>query len=245
MNGKGKDAAQRMLAMIVIVAMLAVMGIPPSVIIFFAIVTFFIWRAVQRTEQQELGRIFEFYAKANDILRDEERRWYGFEVAEVIEDGERVLHAMIDPPPLVHFALGSLYHYAGKHEEATEHLAYVVENEHSDERQRFSPSPELRRYVRILRKLERDPSEAPQVIAAMRSLDRARRTRAPSLLEASRAKLNANQMLAAATEAHAQKEADAAKKTATVLRSNVLPPAAPPPIAEVLRNVYEEEKKTA
>src|ERR671939_722296 len=190
MSSKGRESAQRLLAIIVIVAMLVVMGIPPSVVVFFAIVTYFIWRAVQRSEHQETGRIFEFYISANEILRDEERRWYGFEIAEVIDRGERVLHSMTDPPPLVYYALGALYHKAGDHEAAAEHLSYIVENGLSDERHRLAPSSELRRYVHILRKLEREPAEAPQTMAAIRSLDRARRNRAATLLAESRERLN-------------------------------------------------------
>lgn len=249
MTGQGKESAQRMLAIIVIIAMLAVMGIPPAVIIFFAVVTYLIWRAVQRSEHQETGRIFEFYISANDILRDEERRWYGFEVSEVIERGERVLHSMTDPPPLVYFTLGALYNYAGDHEAAIEHLAYVVESEHSSELRRLAPSPELRRYVHILRKLEREPAEAPQTMAAIRSLDRARRTRAASLLAASREQL-------IISPAYAHKHAvpitpreqspspgDAAKQAAQNQRPNTIAP--PPSITEVLRDVFEEEKRTA
>src|ERR671939_269046 len=190
MNNKGKEAAQRLLAIIVIMAMLGVMGIPFSVIIFFATVTFFIWRAVPHTEYQETGRVFEFYIAANDVLRDEERHWFGFEIAEVIERGEHILHSMTDPPPLVYFSLGALYHKAGDHEAAAEHLSYVVENDLSDERHRLAPSSELRRYVHILRKLEREPAEAPQTMAAIRSLDRARRNRAATLLAESRERLN-------------------------------------------------------
>ncbi len=250
MSSKGRESAQRLLAIIVIVAMLVVMGIPPSVVIFFAIVTYFIWRAVQRSEHQETGRIFEFYISANDILRDEERRWYGFEVAEVIDRGERVLHSMADPPPLIYFALGALYHYAGDHEAAAEHLSYVVENDLSEERHRLAPSPELRRYVHILRKLEREPAEAPQTMAAIRSLDRARRNRAASLLAESRERLN---MIPALAQPHQQapdaalqqteSHNDPAPRPAPGKRQSTHVP--PPPIAEVLRDVYEEEKKTA
>src|ERR671939_564866 len=191
MSSKGRESAQRLLAIIVIIAMLVVMGIPPSVVVFFAIVTYFIWRAVQRSEHQETGRIFEFYISANDILRDEERRWYGFEVAEVIDRGERVLNSMTDPPPLVYYALGALYHKAGDHEAAAEHLSYIVENGLSDERHRLAPSSELRRYVHILRKLEREPAVAPQTMAAIRSLDRARHNRAAFMLAECREKLSA------------------------------------------------------
>ena len=256
MGAKGKEATQRLLAIIVIIAMLAMMGIPPSVIIFFTIVTYFIWRAVQRSEHQETGRIFEFYISANDILRDEERRWYGFEVQEVLSRGDRILHAMSDPPPLVYFAMGALYNYMGDHEAAVEHLSFVAENDLADERHRFEPSPELRRYVHILRKLEREPTEAPQTMAAIRSLDRVRRNRADSLLAESRERLRAIPSLNASASSaqqltsrekpspHGEPVARSATTAAASPRrqSNQQ---APPPIADVLRDVYEEEKKTA
>ncbi|MBD0324880.1 MAG: hypothetical protein ICV68_00530 [Pyrinomonadaceae bacterium] len=247
MNSQGREAAQRLLAIIVIVAMLGVMGIPFSVIIFFATVTYFIWRAIQQSERQDTGRIFEFYIRANDILRDEERHWYGFEIAEVIERGERVLHAMSDPPPLIYYALGALYQQAGDHEAAVEHLSYVVDNEQADERHRFAPSPELRRYVNILRKLEREPTEAPQTMAAIRSLDRARRHRAAELLAQSRERLNAVSVISQAPAANKtslkESTTDVTAQNAPAKRAATL--VAPPPISDVLRDVYEEEKKTA
>ncbi len=238
-----------MLAIIVIIAMLAVMGIPVSVIVFFAIVTYFIWRAVQRSEHQETGRIFEFFIAANDILRDEERRWFGFEIAEVIERGERLLHAQTDAPPLVYFALGALYHHAGDHEAAVEHLSYIIENDLSDERHLNAPSPELRRYVHILRKLEREPAEAPQTMAAIRSLERTRRNQGASLLSASRERLNIIPALGSAARhasfAHGERDAAGVEHKSSNGRRQNAAVAPPPPIADVLRDVYEEEKKTA
>ena len=117
---KGQETAQRLIAVVVIMAMLGVMGIPLTVILFFATVVYFVWRAVQRSEQQDVKNIFDFYVAANEILRDDEKRWYGFEISQVIGEGERVLHMMADPPPLVYFALGALYHRAGDHEAAAE-----------------------------------------------------------------------------------------------------------------------------
>ena len=61
---------------------------------------------------------------------------------------------MSDPPPLVHFALGALHHRAGNFQQAENHLAFLVENDKSDEKSRLSATSELRSYVRILRKLE-------------------------------------------------------------------------------------------
>jgi hypothetical protein len=251
MGTKGREALQRILAIIIIIAMLGVMGIPPSVIIFFTVITYFIYRAVQRSEHQETGRIFEFFISANDILRDEDRRWYGFEIMEVIERGERVLHAMTDPPPLVYYALGALYNHAGDHQAAVEHLSYVVENDLADERHRLTPSPELSRYVHILRKLEREPSEAPMTMAAIRSLDRSRRNRAAQLLAESRERLEAIPALVpppaqpapnTVIEHVLTQTENTTRRAATARRPGAQPP---PPIAEVLRDVYEEEKKTA
>ena len=152
---------------------------------------------------------------------------------------------MSDPPPLVYFALGALYNYAGDHEAAVEHLAYVAENETSDERRRFSPTPELRRYVSILRKLEREPAEAPQTMAAIRSLDRLRRGRASFLLADSREHVKADGALSARpTPVHVPEQASSSKDS-SVRSLNAQPPSTPPPITEVLRDLYAEEKKTA
>jgi hypothetical protein len=248
MNNKGKDAAQKILAILIIIAMLGVMGIPFSVIIFFATVSFFIWRAVQHTEHQETGRIFEFYIAANDVVRDEERHWFGFEIAEVIERGEQLLHSMTDPPPLVYYSLGALYYKAGDHEAAAEHLSYIVENDLSNERHRLTPSPELRRYVQILRKLEREPALAPQTMAAIRSLDRARHNRAAFMLAECRERMNLITTLNPASGRDADSYRVSAGNDATMMadstrRQGTHTP--PPPIAEVLRDLYEEEKKTA
>src|SRR5215217_6179825 len=113
---KGQETAQRLIAVVVIMAMLGMMGIPLTVILFFATVVYFVWRAVQRSEQQDVKNIFDFYVAANEILRDEASR--------------------------------------------------------------TNPSAELRRYVDVLRRIEREPNEAPQTTAAIRSLERARRARA-------------------------------------------------------------------
>ncbi|HEY9284293.1 MAG TPA: hypothetical protein VIP46_12635, partial [Pyrinomonadaceae bacterium] len=178
----GKDWGQKLVAILVVLAMLALMGIPLTVLVFFSVVVFFVWRAVDRSEQHETRRVFEFYLAAHEILRDDDRHWYGFEINEAVNQGEAILHAMRDAPPLVYFALGALYQRAGDHEAAAEHLGFVVENESASEEQRSDPSPELRRYVSVLRRLEREPAEGPQTIAAVRSLERLRRARSAALL---------------------------------------------------------------
>lgn len=235
--------------MVVVMAMLGVMGIPLTVIVFFAAVVYFVWRAVQRSEQQDVKNIFDFYIAANEILRDEERRWYGFEINNVIGDGERVLHMMSDPPPLVYFTLGALHHRAGDYETAAEHLSYILEDERGDEHARTHPSSELRRYVEVLRRIEREPTEAPQTMAAMRGLERARRSRASAMLDDARTHLRASQQQQGAIAqggAAQQRAEERGLHTLPGARAPQVPaPPAPPPISDVLRDLYEEEKKTA
>lgn len=184
-----KEKTQYALAFGVIATMLFVAGFPMFVIFFFGIFAYFLWKTFSSPSPNGTREIFEFYLSANEILRDDERRWFGFEVQEVVARGERILQVMNGAPPLVHFTLGALYNKMGDHKSAVNHLSYVVENENSDEATYVYPSPELRNYVRILRKIEREPAEAPQTSAAVRALERARRNRSKTILESSRAQL--------------------------------------------------------
>lgn len=181
-----KENKQYALALGVIATMLFAVGFPMFVIFFFAIFAYFLWKTFSSPSHSGTREIFEFYLAANEVLRDDERRWYGFEVQEVVTRGERILQFMNGAPPLVYFTLGALYNKIGDHKSAVNHLAYVVENETADESTYNYPSPDLRNYVRILRKIEREPSEAPQTSAAIRALERARRNRGKALLEQSR-----------------------------------------------------------
>jgi hypothetical protein len=245
MTAGNKRLTQRLIAIIVIVAILDVIGISPVVMIFFLVVGFLVWRAVQRSENQETGRVFDFYISADEILRDEERHWYGFEITEIISRGEQAFHSMPDPPPLIYFALGALCHRREDYHTAAEYLAYVVEDELSEERRRAVPSPELRRYVRMLRKIEREPSMAPQETAAVRSLERIRRHRAANLLAESRERLLA---VSGSVQSKGSKRPAADSNSAVgldlALRSDrpLSSIIAPPPIAEVLADVYQEDK---
>jgi hypothetical protein len=181
-----KEKSQYAIAFGVIAMMLYITGFPLFVIFFFGILAFFIWKTLSAPSHNGTREIFEFYLLANDILRDDERRWYGFEIQEVIARGERILKYMKGAPPLVYFTLGALYNKIGDHVSAEKQLAHVVENETSDEKTFVYPSPELRAYVKTLRKIEREPAEAPLMSSAVRALERARRNRAKSLLENSR-----------------------------------------------------------
>ena len=183
------EKGQYALAAVVVAAMLIVAGFPAFVVFFFGIFAYFLWKIFTGGSRSETRDIFEFYLAANEMLRDDDRRWYGFEIREVIGRGTRIIQSMTAVPPLVHFTLGALYNKIGEHKEAVTNLANGLESEQSDEMNFVFPSPELRNYVKVLRKIEREPTEAPMTSAAVRSLERARRLRGKSLLEQSRSKL--------------------------------------------------------
>jgi hypothetical protein len=188
-TGTLKENSQYALAFGLIGTMLLIAGFPMFVIFFFGIFAYFLWKTFSQPSRNGTREVFEFYLSANEVLRDDERRWFGFEVQEVIIRGERILQLMNGAPPLVYFTLGALYNKIGDHKSAINHLAYVTENEKADESSYVYPSPDLRNYVRVLRKIEREPSEAPQTSSAVRALERARRNRGKIILENSRLQL--------------------------------------------------------
>ncbi|MEK7723910.1 MAG: hypothetical protein AAB336_06145 [Acidobacteriota bacterium] len=181
-----KEKTQYALTFGVIATMLLVAGFPVFVVGFFGIFAYFLWKTFIQTSPNSTREVFEFYLTANEILRNEERRWFGFEIQEVILNGEVILQRMNGAPPLVYFALGALYNKIGNHKAAVNHLGYVLENDISDESNYLYATPELKEYVKILRKIEREPSEAPQTSAAIRALERTRRNRGKLILEESR-----------------------------------------------------------
>ena len=86
MTSAGK-LTTKAVAIIVIVAMLgAVAFAGHNGVLLWRILV--IWIVARHTQTREVERIFDFYVAADAILREEERRWYGFEIAEVIEQGE-------------------------------------------------------------------------------------------------------------------------------------------------------------
>lgn len=180
------EKGQYALAIIVIASMLIVTEIPVFVVFFFGIFAYFIIRMFTSGTRNETREIFEFYLSANEILRHDDRRWYGFEVQEAIDRGEDIIRRMSAAPPLVRFALGALYNKSGDHKSAVSHLANVLEHHGGDESAIAYPTPELRNYVKILRKIERDPADAPLTSAAVRALERARKVRGKAMLEESR-----------------------------------------------------------
>lgn len=210
-----KENSQYALAFGLIATMLYVAGFPVFVLFFFGIFAYVLWKTFAQPSRSETREIFEFYLSANEMLRDDERRWFGFEVQEVIGRGERVLQLMNGAPPLVYFTLGALYNKIGDYKSAQNHLSYVLENENADESTYNYPSPDLRNYARILRKIEREPAEAPQTSAAIRALERARRNRGKALLESSRVSLKEQESKKRGAALESKKQKELAEKSET------------------------------
>ncbi|MCA1576178.1 MAG: hypothetical protein LC794_02285 [Acidobacteria bacterium] len=234
-SGNGK-LTTKAIAIVIIVAILNAVGLSPVVMVFVTGVVFVIWMFARRAQMREVERIFEFYVAADAILREDERRWYGFEISEVIEHGESMLEIMPDPPPLTYFALGALYQRLGNHAAAVQYLSRLNEDELNDETHRLAPSSQLRRYVMMLRRLEYHPAAEPQTLAAIRNLERSRQRSAAKMLTDSRESLVTAAMAAPAEEAKPEPKAEPFAASAPL--SSI---SAPPPISAVLRDVYQEE----
>ena len=139
-----KDKGQYLLVFGIIASMLVVANIPIFVIFFFGVFAYLVVKILFSGHRSDTREIFEFYLAANEILRDDDRKWFGF----------------------------------------------VLGDNSIDESAYMYPTAELRNYVKVLRKIEREPADAPLTSAAVRSLERSRRLRGPALLEASRKRLS-------------------------------------------------------
>ncbi len=226
-NESLKENTQYVLAFGLIATMLLVAGFPMFVIFFFGIFAYFLWKTFSQPSRNDTREIFEFYLAANEVLRDDERNWFGFEVHDVIGRGERILQMVNGAPPLVYFTLGALYNKIGDHKSAVNHLSYIIENENAVESTYIYPTPELRNYVKVLRKIESEPAEAPKTSAAIRALERARRNRGKFLLENSRVELKElnRKKHQAALEQKKQKELAEQNGNSVTLQNNSDEPA--------------------
>lgn len=205
-----KEKAQYAAALGIIGAMLWVAGFPVFLLFFVGVLTFFIWKVFSSEGRSETRRIFEFYLSANEILREDDRRWYGFEIQEAIGRGEAIYRSMSAAPPLLSFALGALHQKLDDHSSAVKYLTQVVDDPTVREAAIVYPSKELREYVRMLRKIERAPAEAPLTSSAIRALERMRRNRGMKLLEQSRNAL----------AAHPPVETEEVKKLQSIVDAN-------------------------
>lgn len=161
-------------------------GIPLFLLFFVGVLTIFILKVFSSEGRGGARKIFEFYLLANEILRADNRRWFGFELVDAIERGESIIASMPSAPPLLHFTLGALYQKIGRQISAEQYLSKALEGPESDEMSFVQPTRELADYARMLRRIEASPGAAPLTSAAVRSLERLRRTRGHALLDRAR-----------------------------------------------------------
>jgi hypothetical protein len=187
--------------------------------------------------------IFRFYVAANEMLMDDERGRYHFEITEVIKTGQKVIRSMPDAPPLSRFALGALYYSIEDHNAAVEQLGFAAEEEVLKESRHLAPSRQLRRYVSRLRRIERRPKRYAKINAAMASLERMHQERAARLLAESQQQLK---RLVEAHESEMSEQIRAPRRDLPIPSSRSLKSiTAPPTISEVLNDVYQEEPKAS
>ncbi len=230
MKSANKKFVQKAIAVVLVVTLLYGAGVAPVVMLFVTGVVLIVFLVMRNSQQREVERIFDFYIAADAILRDEDRRWFGFEVGEVIENGESLLETIPDPPPLHLFALGALHHRVGNYDSSIEYLSRLIEDEHFNELNQVVPSPQLRRYVSVLRRIELEPSLAPQTLGSVRSLERMRRKQAYSLLSQARTAVK-----------EVPESIHSVPKPAYLPASNNDSGAARQPIGEVLQDIYQDD----
>ncbi len=238
-NRDSGKLAQKIVAMLLVVAMLAAVRVPALVIVCVVGAGALIMIAVRRSQRRKTDLVFAFYIAADEVLCDEERR-YRFEVADAIKAGEKVVRLLPDPPPLSSFALGALYYSVGDDDAAVEHLALAAEEQILKDSIHKKPSRRLRRYVAKLRQIERIPQRFARVNAAMQNLERLHRETGARLLAESQHHLKK------LVEAYANETAEQNKLPPR--NDGMISPArqlnsitAPPPISQVLNDVYQEE----
>ena len=238
-NRDGGSLAKKTIAVILIVAVLASLRVNPIVILVVVSAGVLIMIAVSRAQRRKTDLVFAFYISADEVLGDESRR-YRFEVADAIRAGEKVATLIPDAPPLSSFALGALYYTVGDFNGAVEHLALAAEEQILKHSIHKRPSRQLRRYVARLRQLERATQRFAKVNAAIQRLELLHREKGAALLAQSQYQLNK------LVEAYANESAE--QKALPAVNDRMISPArqlnsitAPPPISQVLNEVYQEE----
>ena len=74
-HGTLKEKGQYAVAFSVIGVMLYLAGFPVFLLFFVGVLSYFIWKVFTAEGRNETRRIFEFYLSANEILREDDRRW--------------------------------------------------------------------------------------------------------------------------------------------------------------------------
>ncbi len=249
LNVDKRKLVQGIVALGILIALLALVGwkfvgFAPVIIVSLVGMSVLVVLGVKRWQRRQTEVILGFYVIADEILGDDERRRrYHFEIAEAINTGEKVVSSMPDPPPLSSFALGALYHSIGNQNGAVQHLALAAEEEVLKESPHVAPSRQLRRYVKRLRQIERRPERWLKVDAAIRNLERMHHERAAHLLAQNQVQLK--RMVEAYEGGKPQQLASAPTGIRISSSRPLRSVKSPPPISEVLNDIYQEENKAS
>jgi hypothetical protein len=227
----------------VIIGVLEIVRLAPIVIVGLVAFGLLIFLVLKIRARRKTEVVFRFYVAADEVLSGDERGRYRFEIADVIRTGERVIRSMPDPPALSRFALGALYNFIDDHNAAVEQLGFAAEEEVLKDSSHVLPSRQLRRYVERLRQIERAPKRWSKIKVAVASLERMHQEEGARLLAESQ------QQLKRTVEAYQSEVSDKLRlprkemtfSAARSLRS-ITPP---PPISEVLNDVYQEETEAS
>lgn len=242
-----KQFAVRLGAGVVVVALivgvLLVLRSMPVIAVGLVAVGLLVFLAIRVRANRRTKIIFGFYVAANEILVDGEGSRYHFEIADVIKSGEKIVRSMPDAPPLSRFALGALYYSVGDHNAAVEQLGFAAEEEVLKESRHATPSRQLRRYVARLRRIERRPKLYAKLNAAIASLERLHQERGPRLLAESQQQLK---RMVETYEGEMSEQVRSPRRDFPISNNRSLKSiTAPPPISEVLNEVYQEEPKVS
>jgi hypothetical protein len=94
----------------------------------------------------------------------------------------------------------------------------------------------------MLRRIEHHPSNAPQTLAAIRSLERARQRHASKLLVESRELLETKKSDARTVQPETAEIHEEARFASSLPLSAI---SAPPPITKVLHDIYQDETRAS
>ncbi|MFN2492581.1 MAG: hypothetical protein ABR501_06825 [Pyrinomonadaceae bacterium] len=226
---------------VLVIVVLKTVGAPLLIIVGIVGAGLLVLLGLKINGRRRTENIFGFYVAAEDALSSGDKRRYRFEMSDLIKRGEKVVRMMPDPPPLSRFALGALYNSVGDHNGAVEQLGFAAEDEVLKESSHVLPSRQLRRYVKRLRQIERSPKRAAKINAAIASLERMQRQQAAGLLAESQQQLK---RIVEAYESDVSKLPPPPRSVRQFFpRRSLDSISAPPPISEVLRDIYPEEQK--
>jgi hypothetical protein len=170
-----KEIATYSITSVVITALLLYSGFPLAFLFFIGSAALLMWRMLGSSRSSSVRPIFEFYLFADEIISNPRRRWFGFEIDDVIRKGNELIQRYDPAPPLVFVAMAALYRLRGD-TDMSEKCIDAASSLGIDESSVTEPTSDMREYASLLRRIENAPEESPKVARAIRRLERLRNT---------------------------------------------------------------------